>query len=34
MGDFEPARTHYVYSFNTSTEVTVTNDVKGIMVKL
>ena len=34
MGDFELARRHYVYTFNTITTVTVNNDAKGIKVKL
>ena len=34
MGDFELARRHYVYTLNTTTKVTVTNDAKGIKLKL
>ena len=34
MGDFELARRLYVYTSNITTTVTVTNDAKGIKVKL
>ena len=34
MGDFELPRRHYVCTFNTTTTVTVTNDAKGIKLKL
>jgi hypothetical protein len=31
--DFELARRHYVYTFNTNSTVTVPNDTKGIRLK-
>ena len=34
MGDFELARRHHIYAFNTTTTVNVTNDAKGIKMKL
>jgi hypothetical protein len=34
VGDFELARRHYMYTFNTTTTVNVTNDAKGITMKL
>jgi hypothetical protein len=34
VGDFELARRHYMYTFNTTTTVNVTNDAKGIKMKL
>jgi len=33
-GYFELARRHYVYTFNTTSTVTVTNDTKDIKLKL
>ena len=33
MGDFEPVRRHYVYTFDTTTTVNVTDDAKGIEMK-
>ena len=33
MTDFELARRHYVYTFDTTSTVTVTNDTKGIKLK-
>ena len=34
LGDFELAIKHYVCTFNTATTATVTNDARGIKVKL
>ena len=33
MTDFELARPHYVYAFDTTSTVTVTNDIDGIKLK-
>ena len=33
MTDFELARRYYVYTFDTTSTVTVTNDTKGIKLK-
>ena len=33
MTDFELARRHYVYNFDTTSKVTITNDTMGVKLK-
>ena len=34
MGDFELTRRHHMHTFNATTTVNVTNEAKGIQMKL